>query len=139
MSDLFIDRWTDDEILGLIKAYEDSEFDETFDWKEDLRTLLLSPGKRGARDWAGPDKIAPPAERRDYHKASAEYLKRKEYMPFEILKESAFNAKVCEQYFRWKDIFIHVLEIPLAEVPMYIQSEDIMVRFFSHQRLQVGK
>ena len=139
---LFINRWSDKEIKALIKYYDEAQDDkdfEVFDWREDLKSLLLTHGKSLSRKRGREGKIVPPEERLDYIKSYEDYKKRAEKLPFEVLMRDSFDAEVCTQYFRWKDIFIHVLEVPIEEIPLYINSKDSMVSFFARYRLKAGK
>ena len=126
---LAIHRYNDQEIEDMLVQYE--EYDDEALLTE-IRTFLLSGSTKRCYDGT-----VPPSERKAYVN---HYLKYRESdMPFTVLMYDSFDDSICRKYFRWREILIHILEIPMSEVPLYLNSEDSIVKFFSRWRLKIGK
>jgi hypothetical protein len=136
---LFIDRYSDLEIESLIKSY-DSTLSKSIRRgdavsTEELSNFLLRGERRRLRIQDGAR--VPTRSRYDFRKSFEEYIKSD--MPFHVLKESDFNVDICRKYFRWRHMVMHVLEMPMSELPLYLNSESKEIAFLAKWRLKSGK
>jgi hypothetical protein len=60
-------------------------------------------------------------------------------MPFQVLSYAPVDGSISKKYFKWREILIHILEMPLRDIPLYVNSKEPWASFFSKWRLERGK
>jgi hypothetical protein len=135
---LAIYRYSDEELENILDAFSEFEYSlgQDVDYCNDIYDFMLSQDLASPR--GGRDIVLPPMQRKGYQAAYEEYKRSK--LSFKVLMlHNKFIEEINQRYFKWREIVIHVFEIPLEEVPLYLNSGDSWVRFFSRIRLEYGK